>query len=759
MASTPAPPDPGTLRPLRGLPLAALLLLSAAGPGPVAAAGPRDTATVTPPADDARAGPARAAPASDTLETFRDEAARRLIRLAREARRRVDSTLRRQAVTFRERIHVGVDAERLRRERALFGQQRAARVLWRRDGDRVVRWLGARRQAPGADAEIDFGDLDDTFSFLDPGAEVLFLGGEWAVHPLADSAGRHYRFRSGDTLRIGFPGAERTVEVAEVLVEPREARSDLVTASLWFDTESGALARAVYRPARDPAAGDVPAFLEPVDLRVDYIVVEYGLERLRWWRPRRVAFEGTARFTGFFRFPARLEWTFGDYALNREVDVASVEEAPAGWRREVKTAGADADSAGPDPAAGDSTRRTVILVPPRDSLRTAPELPEPFASAGSGFDPAELARLGRRLERIELPEKGLPAPTLGLGLGPGLVRYNRVEALAAGAGVEVPLGPRTVLDARGLVATASGEPDLRLRLRRDGPDGGWGIAAYRGLAAAGDHGDPLGLGNSLNALLLGQDDGLYYRRLGGAVTGRLRAGLARLSGRLFVERHRNAAPRTDASLPDLFGDDRLEGELGAERGTVAGLAGRLRLQGGVDPSSPVLAGELRAEAADGDFDYGRLSASGMVATAPDRPWAAGAELRVGTTTGRPPAQRGFFLGGPYTLRGFPPGSLRGRSVWTVRLEVGRSLLPGGPEAGRALRAAGAPGSGGGRLLRGVLFADLGWAGDRSDFGRPGPAASVGAGLSVLDGLFRVDVARAVEDGEGWRVHLYRGGLF
>lgn len=746
--------------------LAALLLASAAA-GSAAPAPPGAAAASGPPGAAAGLDRVRGAPPADTLETFRDEAARRLIRLAREARRRVDSTLRRQAVTFRERIHVGVDAERLRRERALFGQQRAARILWRRDGDRVVRWLGARRQAPGADAEIGFGDLDDTFSFLDPGAEDLFLGGEWAVHPLADSAGRHYRFRSGDTLRIGLPGAGRTVELAEVLVEPREARPDLVTASLWFDTGSGALARAVYRPARAPSAEDVPAFLEPVDLRVDYVVVEYGLERLRWWRPRRVAFEGTARFTGFFRFPARLEWTFGEYALNREVDAASVEEVPEGWRRTVERpgedaegAGRDAEGAGRDPAAAaDSTRPTVVLVPPPDSLRIAPELPEPFASAGSRFDGEELARLRDRLDRIELPAEGLPGFSLDLGLGPGLLRYNRVEALAVGAGAEVPLGPRTVLDARGLVATASGEPDLRLRLRRGGRDGGWGIAVYRGLAAAGDHGEPLGLGNSLNALLLGQDDGLYYRRLGGAVTGRVGTGLARLSGRLFVERHRNAPPRTDASLPDLFGDDRLEGELRAGRGTVAGLAGRLRLQAGVDPASAVLAGELRGEAAAGDFDYARVSASAMVVTPTDRAWAAGAELRAGTTGGRPPAQRAFFLGGPYSLRGFPPGSLRGRSVWTARLEVGRSLLTADAEADRALRTAGAPRSGDGRLLRGVLFADLGWAGDRADFGRAGPAASVGAGLSVLDGLFRIDVARAVEDDDGWRLHLYRGGLF
>jgi len=750
-----------------------LPFLLALAPAPAAG-----TADVVGPAARGGLVPPRLAPPrevvlspADTLEAFRDPAARKLIERARRARERVDSTLRSQEVTFRERLYVGLDADRFRRERALFGQQRAARVRWSRDGPRVVRWLGARQQSPVPRSTSFFGNLDDTFEFLDPGEDRLFLGEDWAVHPLADSADRHYRFRSGDTLRIGLPDLGRTVEMAEVVVEPREASEDLVAASLWFDTETGGLVRAVYRPARELVAEEAPAFVRPA-LQVEFVTVEYGLERLRWWRPRRIAFEGTGRVSRLLRLPARLEWTFEDYVLNRPSDLDPGEELPEGWRRVVRATspeGTDSARAAPSGAAGDERAdpaapadTTVTVIPPRDSLLASPELPAPFGTGDRPFDATDARGLVDRLDRIDAPARGLPGLSRSLGPGSVLARYNRVEALALGMGVDLPVTARTELRTRGRVATASGEPDARIEVVRETTGGSWSLAAYRGLTAAGDRGAPLGLGNSLNALLLGQDDGLYYRRLGGAIAGTRRGNRTRLSGRLFLERHRHAAPETDASLPGAFGDDELEGELVAERGVAVGLAGRLRVQGGVDPSAPALVGELRAEAATGDFDYTRLSGAALFASPTGRRWVGGVELKLGTSTGAPPSQRRFFLGGPYTLRGFAPGSLRGESVWTARFEAGRTLpVPGLASARRLERSGGAPRGvdGGMRLLRLVGFADVGWAGPRGEFGRRDPAASVGAGLSVLDGLVRVDVARGVEEGDDWRLHVYSDGLF
>jgi hypothetical protein len=57
----------------------------------------------------------------------------------------------------------------------------------------------------------------------------------------------------------------------------------------------------------------------------------------------------------------------------------------------------------------------------------------------------------------------------------------------------------------------------------------------------------------------------------------------------------------------------------------------------------------------------------------------------------------------------------------------------------------------------VGFTDWGWAGPRDAFTFNDPFASVGAGASFLDGLLRLDLARGVRRGSGWRVEAYVGG--
>jgi hypothetical protein len=227
-------------------------------------------------------------------DAYLDAPVRALMERARAARGRTDTTLQSFEVTWRERAYLGLDAERLRRERLLFRQERAARVHWRQGDERVVKWLGIRQQSAFGRAEED---PEITFAFLDPSSDRLFLGDVWAVHPLADTAAIHYRYRSGDTLQIHLPALDRAVTMVEVVVEPREARFNLVAASLWLDLETALLIRAVYRPARDfdlekdqpEEAGDVPRFLKPIRFATDWAVIEYGLQEFRWWLPSRMA--------------------------------------------------------------------------------------------------------------------------------------------------------------------------------------------------------------------------------------------------------------------------------------------------------------------------------------------------------------------------------------------------------------------------------------------------------------------------------------
>ena len=62
--------------------------------------------------------------------------------------------------------------------------------------------------------------------------------------------------------------------------------------------------------------------------------------------------------------------------------------------------------------------------------------------------------------------------------------------------------------------------------------------------------------------------------------------------------------------------------------------------------------------------------------------------------------------------------------------------------------------------RPTVFADLGWAGDRTKFSNVGrPLSGVGAGMSFLDGLFRFDVARGIYPRKQYRVDLYLESKF
>ena len=62
--------------------------------------------------------------------------------------------------------------------------------------------------------------------------------------------------------------------------------------------------------------------------------------------------------------------------------------------------------------------------------------------------------------------------------------------------------------------------------------------------------------------------------------------------------------------------------------------------------------------------------------------------------------------------------------------------------------------------RPAVFADLGWVGDRSKMGQVGrPMSGVGTGVSFMDGLFRLDVARGIYPRKQTRVDLYLESKF
>jgi len=700
-------------------------------------------------------------PAADA---FRDPAARGLMMRAWDARQRDVEGLRSYEGVLRERIYVGVTALRFRRERGLFEQERVARIRWSADGEKAIHWIGARQAIPiiGADTRRDevaargrvgaagadvrdglrrelprelLGDRDLPAFALDPADDRLAFGGDWALHPLSDTADAHYRFASGDTLRIHLP-PDRQVVLHEVKVEPRRADFHLVAGSLWFDAETASLVRASYRPARafnlladEPEdAEDVPGFLQPVEAEISYITVEYSLHEFRYWLPRRFAMEGEARMGRVVRIPLTVEWRIGEYDVNQEASrIPITGPLPPGWsRREERV----------EDELGRASYFTVV-VPETGALLTSPELsPEAVQRSPTAFTDAEVDALRGELEAL-LPTYRRFRPQASWGLAQGLTRFNRVEGLSVGARVDAAVSPTLAFGLEGRIGTGDREPNVTVSVLRGPGDRQWTLSGYHRLVANDDWSDPFSLGSSLGNLLFATSVGEFHRATGGFV-GYARTGRAtRVSAAAFSERHRSAERTTDFSLRDLFGSHPPRDVLPAAPVTLQGVRTSLRWFSGQDPNGLIVSGQVLGEAATGDADYRRGAATLSASHPLFLGLAAAAEGSVGAIFGDELPQRQFILGGATTLRGFPDSALRGASFWRARAEL-------------------ASGFAGARI---GLFTDAGWAGPRRAFAFDDPFVSLGVGTSLLDGLVRLDLAHGVRRGSSWSLHLYLDGLF
>lgn len=693
-------------------------------------------------------------------DAFRDEGARALVERARAARDRQVEGMESYEGLLRERIYVGLAAARFRRERGLIEQERIARLRWSADGERAIQWMGARRAIPivGADTRRDevaargrvseagaevrddlrrelpmelLGETDLPAFAFDPSGDRLAFGSDWALHPLSDTAEAHYRFASGDTLRLRLPDG-RSVVLLEVQVEPRRADFNLVAGSLWFDEESASLVRASYRPARafnllldEPEdAQDVPGFLQPVEADISYITVEYALYEFRWWLPRRFAFEGEVRLGRVVRFPATIEWSVGQYEVNDPISAIPVAgPLPPGWSRRERRVEEDG-----------KVSYVTVVVPEPEALLDAPELSLDFGRRSpTAFTDDEVSRLRGELEALLPAQHGL-SPQVAWGAR--MTRFNRVEGLSTGARVTVPLGPSlgTAVEAR--IGTGDREPNARLELYRGPEDRRWALAGYHGLAVVDEWQNPFSLTSSLQNLFLGSSVGEFYRATGGELRN-VRVGRStRLETAGFVERHGAVDRNATFFFADILWDKEIRPVLEASEVTVGGARAGLRWWRGQDPNGLVLTGQVLGEVAGGDAAY-RRGAVSVSAAHPFLFGTAGAvEVGAGSLWGDVLPQRTFLLGGSATLRGFEDDVVRGPSFWRARGEV-------------------ASGFAGARI---GLFADAAWAGPRNAFTLEDPWVSAGVGTSLLDGLVRFDVARGVRRGGTWKLHLYLDGI-
>jgi len=736
--------------------------------------------------DEERAGPKRI-PVTDELRrtAFRDATARDLLLRARKARLTQDSLLISYDARTYQRFSVGMGLRAFGRERVLMRHEDVSHVLWHRARGAWVEVKGSRTGMSMDNAGNENVDMASNPPIpYYPGREDLWIGSGLAqtevnerelVHPIAEGSEAYYTYSTGDSVIMTLPDQSR-ITLREIRVEARAPKWNLAVGSFWFDQSTAHLVRAVYRLsvpidiwAMDETKKDmkevpfwVKPMISPLKVSVDAISIEYGLYNGRFWMPKLQVLEAGAQVS-LMRVPVQFEQRFRYASVNGLDSLPRFPRAPvryAAVRDSLRKAGIDsvtrdsvlkafrkqraevvkAQRAEECAAGGTYTQMqtryngtlTMAVQLPCDSTKLASSSEFTGSLMGSGesvFGTGDIEELKKALnfglQAAWMPQK--PVTEWGLSQ----TRYNRVEGFSTGVASSMMLGRGyTVLaGARGSWADRQLNGDLSLE--RTNGRSTVRSTLFRRLAVANDFGSPLSFGAGLKSLLYAGDEGFYYRAWGGELSG-VAPRLGRTEWRLFAEQQWNAPLKTRFSLFRGAQDDRVQPNIEADKAFEAGAAVRVRRGWGLDPRRLRVNADLRVEGAAGDFDYGR----GLIDLTVSHGLPFGGEFAVtgsaGGTTGTAPVQRAFLLGGLETVRGIRPGTMRGDAFWMGRGELAFTR----------------------KVVKPVVFGDVGWAGARTNFSSPGrPMSGVGVGASVLDGMIRFDVARGLYPQKAVRIDL------
>jgi hypothetical protein len=647
------------------------------------------------------------------------------------------------------------------------------------------------------------------------------VNGESVLHPFAEGAEAYYEYRVADSVVISMPSGPR-YNLIELRITPRQQRWNAVVGSIWLDRESAQVVRSAYRFSepldlwiavdaeveKERKAGkkdddDIPGWLRPLlspmRMSVTAITQEFALQNQRWWLPISQTAEGLAEL-GPIRTPVSVEERYryervsgtpmpspldslrttlaarlvlAD-SIERMRDSAEkgreMEEKPARdstgrrWRTALDSAqGRERDEC-MKTKTGDRTRiqrtgseRVIVLIP-CDPVRLSqsPDLPASiYESSDEMFGETEREQLRDWAQSLKAAAElhgeggGMPRPIIEYGLGGGLIRYNRIEGLSLGIRARQRLSPTRTAHALLRLGSADLVPGGELGIETTRALTTYDLNAYYRLSAAGDYGEPFTLGASLSALLFGRDDSFYYRA-GGVELIRAPIEGEGVLWRIFAERHGNAKVGTHVSLAHI-GGGRFEPNIDVSPSTSYGIGARTVRSFGLDPQGFRLLTDARAEVAGmrkGGYARGLVDATLAHPLAFETDIAitgaagiAGArDVDGASNPGRNvvPIEKQFFVGGPRTVRGILPGSGVGEAFWLARAELAVGSI----------------------AFRPVAFFDLGWAGERRKFTTPGkPLAGTGIGLSALDGLIRLDVAKGIRPAGGVRGYLYLDARF
>jgi hypothetical protein len=728
----------------------------------------------------------------DPSDVYRDARARDLHVRARERHRAVDRSITHYQATAKERISMGLRT-RLR-DRLFYRRETASRIDWNRGGPINITVLGAREVVPVASAKASVpNDLQNflprlAFDPMDPDA-LLSVDTTSIRHPFSAGAESHYRFSTGDSTRINL--GERTIKLVELRVIPRRRDFHLISGSFWIDSDTYSLVQTTFQLAKDfnfeedvedeedrRDARKIPGFMKPIRAELEYITIEYSLVHLRWWMPRLFAAEGMFQM-GPIRTPIHYERSYTGYEVrgdttvaliardslpeserpkrpcrpNSEMNVSVGEEKPSSEEAERRRARAAArDSARREMLAKDTARARRareaeecaklyhVTIADSATLLTSSELPPTvYGDKEELTSDPELAKLMDQLKRLAEPPWQAKATAFAWGLrGNGLVRYNKIEALSVGARTDFDFG-RLRADVTGRIGVADLEPNFEVGLGRATLESQTRIAGYRRLDAMDKFSGFGGFSSSLGALFDGRDERDYYRTLGGELVLRPAETQSQwYTLRLFAEKQRPVETETDFSIRHLLDESHVfDPNRLANRAEQVGGSLTLRHAWGTNPAGFRFAAEAGLEASTGTFDFTRETLMLQLGMPLPFKLAGAVEVGAGTTTGEAvPVQSLWFLGGHRSLRGYEIGEEAGTAFWRARGEIGTSL----PAA---------------RL---VLFTDVGWAGDRNNISERASLWSAGVGASFLDGLLRIDVARALRGQRDWRLHLSVDGI-
>ncbi len=705
------------------------------------------------------------------VSAFKDARARDLLLRARTARLTQDSTLTGYDASAYERMSVGMGFKRIGRDRLLMRSERAAHVVWQRDRGAIIDVKGERSAFPMLEGvghgHADFGSIGDIPYY--PGRETLWIGSGLAkadvsenemIHPLATGAEAYYTYASGDSVGFQLPGGQRLL-LRELLIRPRQPKWNVAVGSLWFDASSAQLVRAVYRMAQEMDImavakeaseeeqnhdDDIPRWVKPMITpmkgMVSAITVEYGLHEGRFWLPRSQTVEGEAQVS-FMHIPFKFEQRYSYASVNGTEPVPELTITAADTASDSVSRAARRERRRGECKTGterirrenrsDEGLRLLIRIPcDTIALAHSSELPKSIYDEGEAvFGTAERdALVSEALTLGAQPEFAPQRPRFSYGLP--YTRFNRIEGFSTALAADQVLGRGYSAHAQVRLGAADLSPNGELWLDRTDGRRTLGLGVYRRLVASNDWGDPLGFSSSVSALLFGRDEGFYYRTWGAELKGQKDNGIVN-SWRLFGEQHFDAAVNTEFSVAH---PDGVKGDLtniNAVNGTIVGVAVGHHSSHGLDPHGFRALTDVKVEGGAGTFDYSRGSVQTTLSHSLGRSFDGALTLGGGTSGGQLPIQKQFFLGGVQTVRGQRAGAAIGDAFWMTSAELGTSKVG----------------------IREIVFADLGWAGSRTNFSHPGrPLSGAGVGASFMDGLIRIDVAKGIYPEKSVRANLY-----